>query len=317
MIRHLCRKAQTLYVLLVLLLCIVWAAGCSFSASPGSFEIVFFSDRQPTRPFYTLYEMDAEGRVRGPLENVQAPVPNGTSWSPDGTNLAYQSVLPDGHEGIAFLKITKNETKHTDYGLCRYSPAWSPNGEYLAFYTDCDNKSALSIAKLDSDQETALVTNLPERLHDGRFYEMRVTWSLDSRFLAYDIRKEQGKYEIWIVSRDGTSNQFLTDGSEPAWSTRHDEIAFERNGDIWIISMRTGEEHKLVDDPVRAEWPVWSPTGDQLLFVSWRDDSDENRHTTVVNTEIYRINRDGSGLVNLTRNSAWDAYPAWRPRSPD
>lgn len=304
-------------ILLVLLLCSIWTAGCSSMTSPASIEIVFASDRRPTRPFSALYAMDAEGRVRGPLKNMYWAIHNGASWSPDGTTLALQYVLPEGHEGITLVKFTASGTERTDYGPCRYSPAWSPDGRYLAFYTDCDNKSALSIAEISSGQEADLVTDLPERLDNGTFYEVRISWSPDSQFLAYDVRDEQGKYEIWIVSRDGKSNHFLTDGSEPAWSPTGDEIAFERDGDIWILSKETGEEYRLVDDPIRAHWPVWSPTGDQLLFVSWRDDSEENRRTTIANTEIYRINRDGTELLNLTQDPGWDAFPAWRPASPD
>lgn len=317
MVRHLESTARIVCMLLVLLLFSVWTAGCSSLTSPASGEIVFASDRQPSSPFAALYVMDANGRARGPLRNMYWGLQNGASWSPDGSTLAVQFVLQEGHEGITFVRFMASGTERTDYGPCRYSPAWSPDGQYLAFYTDCDNKSALSIAQISSGEETDLVTTLPDRVKDRTKYETRISWSPDSQLLAYDVRGEQEQYRIWIVSRDGKSSQYLTTGSEPAWSPTRDEIAFERDGDIWILSTETGQEYKLVDDPVRAHWPVWSPDGNQLLFVSWRDDSEKNRRTTIVNTEIYRINRDGTGIVNLTRNPAWDAFPAWRPASPE
>ncbi len=47
--------------------------------------------------------------------------------------------------------------------------------------------------------------------------------------------------------------------------------------------------------------PAWSPDGTQITFHSNRDG----------NSEIYMMNADGSGQINLTNNSVWDSSPAW------
>jgi hypothetical protein len=51
--------------------------------------------------------------------------------------------------------------------------------------------------------------------------------------------------------------------------------------------------------------PAWSPTSDQITFVS--DDSG--------NDEIWVINRDGGGALQLTRDewNWWDKHPSWSP----
>ncbi len=54
-----------------------------------------------------------------------------------------------------------------------------------------------------------------------------------------------------------------------------------------------------------AYQPVWSPTAEQIAFVS--NDSG--------NDEIWVINRDGTGARQLTRDdySWWDKHPSWSP----
>ena len=315
-------KNQILCACVVVCVVLVWMGNCTplHMVNNSDGDIAFASDREG-EPFGPLYIMDTQGQSWKALPNTRPSLPRGLTWSPDGTTLAFEAVLLDedeyhGLEGIVFVTVGSAENQRTTYGPCRYSPAWSPDGQFLAFYTDCEGRSSLSIATPEGRGETELVTGLPDRVIDGVHYPMRISWSPDAQFLVYDTRDGQGKWKIWLVSRNGQSNEFVTDGREPAWSPTRDEIAFERDGDIWIISMETGKEYKLVDDPVRAGWPAWSPTGDQLLFESWRDDLRENRRTTIANTEIYRINRDGTGLLNLTHNAFWDGFPAWRPASP-
>ena len=49
--------------------------------------------------------------------------------------------------------------------------------------------------------------------------------------------------------------------------------------------------------------PAWSPDGGKIAFVSTRDG----------NPEIYVMNADGTGVVNLSTNAASDLGPAWSP----
>ncbi|MDY7080437.1 MAG: hypothetical protein SXV54_26450 [Chloroflexota bacterium] len=51
-------------------------------------------------------------------------------------------------------------------------------------------------------------------------------------------------------------------------------------------------------------WPAWSPDNTRIAFVSDRDG----------NLEIYVMNADGSGQVNLTNSPAHDTSPAWQPQ---
>ncbi|HEX6747652.1 MAG TPA: hypothetical protein VF092_10215 [Longimicrobium sp.] len=46
--------------------------------------------------------------------------------------------------------------------------------------------------------------------------------------------------------------------------------------------------------------PAWSPDGSKITFVDWWLD-------------IYVINPDGTGLVNVTNSPAYEIEPSWSP----
>jgi len=51
-------------------------------------------------------------------------------------------------------------------------------------------------------------------------------------------------------------------------------------------------------------YPAWSPDGTRIAFESTRDGPD---------ADIFVMQADGSGVVQLTRNDAYDGTPAWSP----
>src|SRR5206468_11602724 len=54
---------------------------------------------------------------------------------------------------------------------------------------------------------------------------------------------------------------------------------------------------------VQVAFQITCPPLDQIAFTTNRDGNDE----------IYLMNADGTGLVNLTNTAAFDGYPTWSP----
>ena len=86
-----------------------------------------------------------------------------------------------------------------------------------------------------------------------------------------------------------------------------ERIAFMRiDGDQDICYVNpdgTGLVPRVVNNPANDVQPSWSPDDTQVAFASTRDG----------NTEIYRMNANGSGQTRLTFNGAVDQQPSWSP----
>jgi hypothetical protein len=77
------------------------------------------------------------------------------------------------------------------------------------------------------------------------------------------------------------------------------EIAYVQDGNIWVRDLATGQARQLTTDN-QSILPTWTPDGQNLIFVSGRDG----------NSEIYRMNPDGTNVTRVTNNPQTDTLPA-------
>ncbi len=124
---------------------------------------------------------------------------------------------------------------------------------------------------------------------------------------------DRGISNIYMSDYDGANQQRVTITRSlditPAWAPDARSIAY--------TSYRTGFQDIIVSYIYEGRYsnptagssekqnflPAWSPDGSRLAFTSNRDG----------NSEIYVINRDGSGLRRLTNHPSIDVTPTWSP----
>jgi Tol biopolymer transport system component len=87
---------------------------------------------------------------------------------------------------------------------------------------------------------------------------------------------------------------------------------FEQSGAIWTVHPDGANLFKVADTPIEYYWrsykaqPVWSPDGRRIAFAAPGVGEEKN-------ADIFVVNADGSGLINLTEDSDEDFQPAWSP----
>ena len=136
-----------------------------------------------------------------------------------------------------------------------------------------------------------------------------------SRVTGRPTQTQAASKEIYISDYDGANQMRVTvNGSLnccPAWSPAGGMLSYVSWGsgapDIFLANLAQPGRPPL--RPARGaatvtnQTPAWSPDGERLAFASNRSG----------NFDIWVVNRDGSGLQNLTNSAAYEIAPTWSP----
>jgi Tol biopolymer transport system component len=153
----------------------------------------------------------------------------------------------------------------------RGSPAWSPDGNWIAVSGDDGKGSGLFKAPAEDGP--------PVRLRSGLCFNP--IWSPDGRFILYSEPLAGGELLVKALAPDGApvplpdlrvgynraSYRFLPGGTE---------LVMSRGGQLWLIDLATGRQRQLTELPpglVSTDFDI-RPDGKQIIFGHIRDSSD-------------------------------------------
>lgn len=222
-------------------------------------------------------------------------------WKEVGNRITNAALSPSGKRAIfeARGEIFTVPAEKGDWrnltqtaGVAERTPAWSPDGKFVSYFSDASGEYRLVIAPQDGIG--------PKRefdLPEPSFY-YTPSWSPDSkkilftdthlRLWAFDVAS--GKATHIDTDRFMVPNRALN----PVWSPDSRWIAYAKQLDnyfhaIFAYSLETGRSHQITDGMSDAIWPAWDASGKYLYFLGstnfglntgWLDMSSYERATT-------------------------------------
>lgn len=244
-----------------------------------------------------VYAMNPDGTGKINLTDEAPDAYSGAdiqpAFSPDGTKILFESDRsgeytddPNWPSAIFDVWIVNADGSGEPRRLTTaegQSPAWSPDGQQIAFSSSRDGNYEIWVKNVDGTGTPRQITHT-ENSQDGVIINTSPSWSVDGK-IAYVSNKDNlgsGRRDIYVSNADGT-----------------------------------GDPTRLTSTPTAYNWaPEWSPDGKRLAF--WREYLGNcgpcDREVYVMDAVDSDHDGNGDSLINITNDSASvDYQPDWSP----
>lgn len=170
--------------------------------------------------------------------------------------------------------VTRNLTRTS--GVAERYPAWSPDGKWIAYFTDRTGEYELAIRPADGSGAEQVLTLL------GPGFRYRPQWSPDSKKIVFidqtmrlhlhDLDKKQTRQiakQLWLYHQ-ALANFRVSWSSDSRWFA-YEQDADNRNSAIALYDTQAGTSHLVTSAYYNDESPVFDPEGKFLFYRSSRD----------------------------------------------
>ncbi len=249
------------------------------------------------------------------------------SMAPDGKTFVYASAV-SGNWDIYLQRVggsnAINLTK--DSAADDTQPAFSPDGEYIAFRSERDGGGIFVTGSTGENTR---------RLTD---FGYNPAWSPDGKEIAFateGVASPRVRFtsvsQLWSVNVATGVKRLIPskDAVQPSWSPHGQRIAYwgipTGKRDIWTVAAAGGEPVQVTRDEATAgpsklqahDWnPVWSPDGRFLYYVSdhggsmnlWRVAIDESTGKVLSQPEPVTIPATNVGHLSFSQDGSRMLY---------
>jgi len=264
-------------------------------------RIYFVSNRSGSKE---IWQMDYDGANQKQLTHL-GTIALSPHVSPDGTRVAFSGVTREGWQLQMYSLELGRLVNFPRFGGDNYSPAWSSDGQNLAFSSSrSGNTEIYTVGSAGGN---------PRRLTDSKGPDVSPTWNPKTNAQIAWVSGRTGLPQIYTMASDGTNAARVTDQGyavSPSWSPNGQFLAFAwvrhygpgepGSSDIYVMDVASKQWVQLTHDGGHNDFPSWSPDGRHIVFQSKRGGK----------TQIWSMLADGSELRQLTAGGE-NTQPNW------
>ncbi len=199
-----------------------------------------------------------------------APEIQAAAVSPTGARALFEA-----HGEILTVPAERGDIRNLTRspGVADRDPAWSPDGRWIAYFSDASGEYALHVVQQDGSGE---VRKFDLGTPPSFFYAPH--WSPDSKKVAFSDKR----LNLWVLDlADGKpvridTNPFDGFGYDVAWSPDSRWIAYTRQlgsqlRAVFVHSLESKSSRQVTDGMSDAAFPSFDPSGKYLFFTASTD----------------------------------------------
>ena len=264
-------------------------------------KLYFVSNRSGSKE---IWQMDYDGANQTQLTHMGS-IALSPHVSPDGTRVAYSGVTKEGWQILMYSLELSRPVNFQHFGGDNYSPAWSSDGQTLAFSSSrSGNTEIYSVSSAGGSAR---------RLTESKGPDVSPIWNPKTNAQIAWVSGRTGLPQIYTMASDGTNVVRVTDQGyavSPSWSPNGQFLAFAwvrhygpgapGASDIYVMDIASKQWAQLTHEEGRNDFPSWSPDGRHIVFQSSRGGR----------VQIYSMLADGSEVRQLT-TAGENTQPNW------
>ena len=222
--------------------------------------------------------------------------------SPHGKTIAFWGLLGSTGKRVLYTVPAAGGTPRalTDDLFMNWNPLWSPDGRYL--YFSSNRSGPMNLWRMPIDEESGKPLGAPEAVTTAGQWNGQASISRSGKiaYLSESLSTSIVRFPVDPRTQRLGEPTVVLSGSRQFWQATPSPdsqwvvlAAFDATEDLFVMKSDGSGLRRLTNDQFKDRSAQWTKDSNTIYFLSDRS----GRY------ETWRINRDGSGLQQVTRNA--------------